>query len=144
MLPTNPSNYAAKVTHIIRTYGDLSLAAGVLKSFQCDTLEAHGREHGRLPEDEAALFLNRYLYAMLVSELRSGTDSASVDEALGAWSKFAQQAMYRADLGLINLVLFNHEILPRIDEVERIARRRLSANPSAPTESELGESGVPV
>ena len=28
--------------------------------------------------------------------------------------------MYRADLGLINMVLFEHEILPLIDDIERV------------------------
>ena len=144
MPSTDHSNYADRVMHIIRTYGDLPLAPGVLKSFRCDALEAHGHEHARLPEDEAALFLTRCLHAMVVTELRSAKNSASAERALGAWSRFVQQAMYRADLGLINLVLFNHEILPRIDEVERIARDHLSAKTSPRKESASRESGVPV
>ena len=144
MPTTNLSDYSDRVMHIIRSYGDLPLAAGVLKSFQRDTLEAHGDEQRRLPEDEAALFLARYLHARAVTELRSGMDSGSAGQVLRAWSNFAQQAMYRADLGLLNLVLFNHEIVPRIDEVERIARERRSTDIGAPKESALRESGVPV
>ncbi len=144
-MPTRKaSDYADKVVKIVRTYGDLHLQPGVLKSFQQDTLEAHGDGYGRFPEDEAAEFLARYLHAMVVTELRAGVDSPSVGPLLDAWSKFAQQAMYRADLGLINLVLFKHEILPRIDQVERIAREGLLADTSPRKESALRESGAPV
>jgi hypothetical protein len=54
---------------------------------------------------------------------------------LAAWSKFTQQVMYRADLGLINMALFNHEILPLIDGVERIVEERVPGRRSAHTET---------
>ena len=132
MTTTKCSDYGDKVVRIIRTYGDLPLGAEALTAFRQDTLEAHWDGHGRLPEDEAAVFLARYLQAMVVAGIGSGIDSPSVSRVLGAWSNFAQQAMYRADLGLINLVLFNDEILPRIDEVERILRERSPANTNTP------------
>ncbi len=128
MTTTKCFDHGDKVVRIIRTYGDLPLGAEALTSFRQDTPEAHWDGHGRLPEDEAAVFLARYLHAMVVAELGSGIDSSTVSRVLGAWSKFAQQAMYRADLGLINLVLFNDEILPHINEVERILRERSPAN----------------
>jgi hypothetical protein len=40
--------------------------------------------------------------------------------------------MYRSDLGLINMVLFDHEILPLIDDVERILEQESPAGSSSP------------
>jgi len=116
---TKRMNFADKVMHIIGTYG-LPLQPEMLASFRRHIQDRTPGNRNRLAEEEAAIFLAHRLYAMVIAELRAGIDSRTISTILDAWSKFAQQSMYRSDLGLINMVLFDHEILPLIDDVERI------------------------
>jgi len=112
-------NFADKVMHIIGTYG-LRLQPGMLELLRRDIKDSDARNARRLAEEEAAILLAHRLHAMVVAELRSGIDARAIESILGSWQKFSQQSMYRSDLGLINMVLFDHEILRLIDEVEQI------------------------
>ena len=112
-------NFADKVMHIIGTYG-LRLQPAILELLRRDIKDTAARSRKRLAEEEAAILLAHRLHAMVVAELRSGSDARAIESILGSWRKFTQQSMYRSDLGLINMVLFDHEILPLIDEVEQI------------------------
>ena len=95
----------------------------------------------RLAEEEAAVFLAHALHAKVVAALRSGLDAGGL---LAAWSKFAQQVMYRADLGLINMALLNNEILPLIDGVERILEEQVPSRERAQRNTAARGSGVPL
>ncbi len=134
-------NYADKVVHIIGTYR-LPLQSQVLESFRCDMRDSTPRDRNRIAEEGAAIFLARRLYPMVMAELRSGIDCRATGGILDAWSKFTQQAMYRSDLGLINLVLFNDEILPLIDDVERILREEFPTGQGSQTEAAARGPGV--
>ncbi len=112
-------NFADKVMHIIGTYG-LRLQPGILELLRRDIKDTAAQSRKRLAEEEAAILLAHRLHAMVVAELRSGIDARAIESILGSWRKFSQQSMYRSDLGLINMVLFDHEVLPLIDEVEQI------------------------
>jgi hypothetical protein len=131
-------NYANKVMHIITTYG-LPLPPRMLESFRRDIRISARADRKRLVEEEAAIFLARRLYPMVLAELRSGIESRAI---LDTWSKFTQQSMYRSDIGLINMVLFNHEILPLIDDVERIVQENVAAGDSSRAETTIPEFGV--
>ena len=141
MLATKPMNFADKVMHIIATYG-LPLQPETLESFQRLVEETDMKNRNRLAEEEAAIFLARRLYAMVTAELRSGIDIRARNAVLVSWSKFTQQSMYRSDLGLINMVLFDHEILPLIDDVERIVQEKSPQGDYAQTEFAARGSGV--
>ena len=130
--------YADKVMHIVGTYG-LPLQPEMLESFHLYMQDSAPGERDRLVEEEAAIFLARRLYPMVLAELRSGIESRAI---LDTWSKFTQQSMYRSDIGLINMVLFNHEILPLIDDVERIVQENVAAGDSSRVETTIPEYGV--
>ena len=119
MSVTKFPSYADKVAHIMGTYG-LPLHFEVLDTL-CDDMRASklGR-HNRLAEEDAAIYLARSLHAMVMADLCACVGTSTIDGIQDAWAKFIQQAMYRADLGLINMVLFDHEILPLIDDLDRI------------------------
>ena len=133
-------NHTDKVMHIIATYR-LPLQPRMLESFRRDIQDSAPADRNRLAEEEAAIFLARRLYPMVLAELRSGIDSRAI---LDTWSKFTQQSMYRSDLGLINMVLFNHEILSLIDDVERIVQAQVAAGESSRAETTIPEFGVRV
>lgn len=114
-----------KVVHIMGTY-NLRLPRGILDSLARSAREMDTGTRDRLAEEEAAVLLARNLHAVVMAELDSGIEPRPMGGTLDAWSKFSQQAMYRADLGLINRVLYRHEILPLIDDVERVVRERLT------------------
>ena len=119
-MPASKSmNFADKVMHIIGTYG-LRLQPEILELLRRDIKDTAACSRKRLAEEEAAIVLAHRLHAIVVAELRSGIDSRAIESILASWQKFSQQSMYRSDLGLINMVLFDHEILPLIDEVEQI------------------------
>ena len=141
MLATKPMNFADKVMHIIATYG-LPLQPETLESFRQLVEETDMKNRNRLAEEEAAIFLARRLYAMVIAELRSGIDIRARNAVLVSWSKFTQQSMYRSDLGLINMVLFDHEILPLIDDVERIVQEKSPQGDYARTEFAARGSSV--
>jgi hypothetical protein len=141
MPATKSMNFADKVMHIITTYG-LPLQPDTLETFRRLVHAADMNNRNRLAEEEAAIFLARRLYAMVVAELRSGTDTRAANVILDSWSKFSQQSMYRSDLGLINMILFDHEILPLIDDVERILQEKSSAGDYSGTEFATRGSSV--
>lgn len=118
MSSSQSSRHAKKVVHIIDTYG-LPLPSAALQTLRSDLIEMNPSGRERLAEEDAAMYLADRLYAMVSTELHAGGEPGEAGTALRAWMKFTQQAMYRADLGLINLVLFKAEILPLIDDVER-------------------------
>ena len=119
-------NVADKVMHIIGTYR-LLLRPEILESLRRDIKDAPAQSRKRLAEEQAAILLAHRLHAMVVAELRSGIDARAIESILDAWRKFTQQSMYRSDLGLINMVLFDHEILPLIDDVEQILEEKSPA-----------------
>ena len=131
MPATKRMNFADKVMHIIGTYG-LRLQPEILESLRRHTQDTTAKSCNRLAEEEAAIALAHRLHAMVVAELPSGIDSPAMERVLVSWSKFTQQSMYRSDLGLINMVLFDHEILPLIDDVERILEQESPAGGSSP------------
>jgi hypothetical protein len=143
MPASNAMSYSDKVVHIMGTYA-LPLPSAVLESMRQDVRDADPSGHQRLAEEEAAIFLARNLHAMVMTELHSGIDSRSMGGVLDAWSKFAQQAMYRTDLGLINMVLYTYEILPLIDDVERLLREAIPEGDVSKTQSSPRMSGVPL
>jgi len=116
---TNFSSYADKVAHIMGTYG-LPLQSEVLDTLREDMRTSKPRRHNRLAEEDAAIYLARRLHDMVMADLCACVGTSTIEGIHDAWAKFTQQAMYRADLGLINMVLFDHEILPLIDDLERI------------------------
>jgi hypothetical protein len=124
MPASKAKNHAEKVIHIIGTYG-LPLQPDVLESFRKSLSGSTQKSCHLLSEEEAAMVLARHLYPKVTAALRSGNDSPVVDAILDAWARFAQQAMYRSDLGLIHMALFNEEILPLIDDVERTFREKI-------------------
>jgi hypothetical protein len=128
-------SYADEVVHIMATY-NLRLPREMLESMAQGVRDSGPGGLDRLAEEEAAILLARNLHAVVMAELCSGIDSRAMGGTLGAWSKFSQQTMYRADLGLINKVLYRHEILPLIDDVERLLRERLS-------DADIVRSGTP-
>ena len=127
MPATDSVSHIEEAVHIIDTYA-LPMPAAALDSMRRQGRESNLSAGERLAEEEAALFLARHLHAAVTNELRSGLDSSAMGGILDAWSKFAQQAMYRADLGLINTVLYRYQILPLIDDVERLLREGLAAD----------------
>ena len=133
MSATKHMNFADKVMHIIGTYG-LPLQPEIRESLRRHIKDTRLEHRNRLAEEEAAIILARRLHAMVIAELRSGTDSRAIDGVLHSWSKFTQQSMYRSDLGLINMVLFDHEILPLIDDLERILEEESLADGSSQME----------
>ena len=131
MTAPKATRFADKAAHIIGTYG-LPLQPELLDSLRQQLRDSNPNGRERLAEEEAAVFLARALHTRVIAALRSGMDAGGL---LAAWSKFTQQVMYRTDLGLINMALFNHEILPLIDGVERILEERVPDRPSAHTET---------
>lgn len=127
-MPTSKAtSHADKVIHIIGTYG-LSLQSGVRESFrQLLCVSTHRVAH-LLSEEEAAMLLADHLYPALIAGLRSGVDASAIDDMLEVWLRFAQQAIYRSNLGLISMALFDDEILPLIDDVDRALREEYSEN----------------
>jgi hypothetical protein len=121
MPASNVMSYTDKVIHVIGTYG-LPVRPEVIESIRQSMDDAAQHNGNLLLQEQAAMTLVGHLYPMVIAALRSGNDARGGDEILDAWSKFTQQAMYRSDLGLINLTLFNEEILPLIDDVERVFR----------------------
>jgi hypothetical protein len=113
------TSYADKVAHIMGTYG-LPLQPEVLDTLREDMRASKPGRHNRLAEEDAAIYLARSLHAMVMADLCACVGTSVIDGIHDAWARFTQQAMYRTDLGLINMVLFDHEILPLIDDVERI------------------------
>jgi hypothetical protein len=81
---------------------------------------------------------------MVVAELRADTDARAISPILDSWSKFTQQSMYRSDLGFINRVLFDHKILPLIDDVDRIVQENVAAGESSRVEATIPDFGVRV
>lgn len=136
-------SYADKVMHIITTYR-LPLQPRMLESFRRDIQDSAPAGRDRLAEEEAAIFLARRLHAMVIAELRADSDSRAISAILDSWSKFTQQSMYRSDLGLINMVLFNHEILPLIDDVDRIVQEEIATGEPSRGEAAIPEFGVRV
>jgi len=126
MLMGKAMSRADKVIYIVGTYR-LPLRQEVLDSFRRRIKRARPCDAHLLFEEQAAMLLVRYLYPTVLAELRAAADARAVDAVLGTWLKFAQQAMYRSDLGLINMCLFDDEILPLIDDVERIVREKFPA-----------------
>ncbi len=125
------TEFADKASQIIGTYG-LPLPCELLDSLRQELRDSRPDGRCRLAEEKAAVFLARALHARLIAALPVAMDSGGL---LAAWSKFTQQVMYRTDLGLINRALFNHEILPLIDGVERIVEERVPGRRSAHTET---------
>jgi hypothetical protein len=130
--------FAHKAAHIIGTYG-LPLPQELLDALRLELRDSRSGDRCRLAEEEAGVFLARALHARVIAALPSGVDAGGL---LAAWAKFTQQAMYRTDLGLINMVLFNHEILPLIDDVERILEERVPDRQSAPMDAAPGGPGL--
>ncbi|NCF30143.1 MAG: hypothetical protein GWP69_22440 [Gammaproteobacteria bacterium] len=136
-------SYADKVMHIITTYR-LPLQPRMLESFRRDIQDSAPADRNRLAEEEAATFLARRLHTMVVAELRADTDARAISPILDSWSKFTQQSMYRSDLGFINRVLFDHKILPLIDDVDRIVQENVAAGESSRVEATIPDFGVRV
>ena len=134
------TGFADKAAHIIGTYG-LPLPCESLDALARELRDSNPGGRHRLAEEEAAVFLARALHARVIAALRSGIDAGGL---LAAWSKFTQQVMYRADLGLINMALFNNEILPLIDGVERILEEQAPSGELAQKEAAPCGSGVPL
>ena len=140
MLARKATRFADKAAHIIGTYG-LPLPSEILDSLRRALRDSNPNGGNRLAEEEAAIFLARSLHAMAIAALRSGIDAGGI---LAAWSRFTQQVMYRADLGLVNMALFDNEILPLIDGVERILREKPASGELAQKEAAHCRSGVPL
>ncbi len=134
------TRFADKAAHIIRTYG-LPLQSELLDSLRRELCDSNPNGRHRLAEEEVAIFLARALHTMAIAALRSGIDAGGI---LAAWSRFTQQVMYRADLGLINMALLNNEILPLIDGVERILEEQAPSGELAQKEAARCGSGVPL
>ncbi len=134
------TRFADKAAHIMGTYG-LPLQSELLDSLQRELRDSNPDGRHRLAEEEAAIFLARALHAMVIAALRSGPDAGGL---LAAWWKFTQQVMYRADLGLINMVMFSDEILPLIDDVEKILRQEFPAGEFPQTRTAPRRSGAPL
>ena len=130
--------FAHKAAHIIGTYG-LPLPQELLDALRQELRDSRPGNRCRLAEEEAGVFLARALHARVTAAQPSGIDAGHL---LAAWSKFTQQVMYRADLGLINMVLFNHEILPLIDDLERALEEPVPGRRSAPVETAARGSGL--
>jgi hypothetical protein len=124
MSANRSTSYADKVVHIIDTYA-LPMDAQALEAMRERVRKASANARELLAEEEAAIFLARHLHTGVKAALRDCSDVGTIGGVLAPWWKFAQQAMYRADLGLINRVLYTHEILPLIDDVERTVRDEL-------------------
>ncbi len=133
-----PTRFAHKAAHIIGTYG-LPLQPELLDSLRRELRDSNPNGGNRLAEEEAAIFLARALHAKVIAVLGSRTDAGGL---LAGWSKFTQQVMYRADLGLINMALLNNEILPLIDGVERILEEQAPGAELAQREAAHCGSGV--
>lgn len=114
-------SYTDRVLHIIDTY-NLPIRHDARESMRRRVRDSDFSGRERLAEEEAAIFLARALRDAVTAELRSGIESRAMGSILDAWSRFTQQAMFRADVGLINSVLYTCEILPHIDDVERLLR----------------------
>ena len=121
------TRFADKATHIIGTYG-LPLPRELLDSLRRELRDSNPGGPHRLAEEEAAVFLARALHPRVIAALSAGIDATGLR---AAWSKFTQQVMYRADLGLINVALFNNEILPLIDGLERILEEHVASREPA-------------
>jgi hypothetical protein len=130
-----------KVVHIMGTYG-LPLQPEVLDTLREDMRASKLGRHNRLAEEDAAIYLARSLHAMVMADQCACVGTSTIDGIHDAWAKFTQQAMYRADLGLINMVLFDHEILPLIDDVERILPPDLAAPELSPPAFTARRPGV--
>ena len=137
MTAPKATRFADKAAHIIGTYG-LPLQPELLDSLRQQLRDSNPNGRERLAEEEAAVFLARALHTRVIAALRSGMDAAGL---LAAWSKFTQQVMYRADLGLINMALFTDTILPLIDGVERILEERVPSRQSGQIETAHCGSG---
>jgi hypothetical protein len=112
------SNYADKVVHVIDTYG-LPMDARALGAIYERVRESNLNDDELLAEEAAAIFLARHLHIAVRDALRGGANPTAMGGVLDTWRRFVQQVMYRADIGLINRVLYTYEILPLIDEMER-------------------------
>lgn len=108
-----------KMMRVVAAYG-IALQPQVLASIGRQSAHYVDVDHRLIVEERAAVCLLRHLYPAIIAELRAETCSPARDELVAAWSKFAQQALYRSDVGLINMALFDSQILPRILEVERL------------------------
>ena len=137
------TRFADKAAHIIGTYG-LPLPSEILDSLRRALRDSNPNGGNRLAEEEAAIFLARSLHAMAIAALRSDIDACAAGGILAAWSRFTQQVMYRADLGLVNMALFDNEILPLIDGVERILREKPASGELAQKEAAHCRSGAPL
>jgi len=120
------SQHADKVVHIIDTYG-LPLPCATLQGLRRDLIEMNPSGRERFAEEDAALYLADRLHAMASAELHACGEPGEIGAALRAWMKFTRQVMYRTDLGLVNLVLFKAEILPLIDDMERLLQENTPA-----------------
>ena len=141
MTGSKSTRFADKAAHIIGTYG-LPLPCVVVDALRRDMRDSNPVAGKRLAEEEAALFLARNLHAMAITELRSGSGSRTAGGVLGAWSKYTQQVMYRADLGLVNMVVFRDEILPLIDDMEQMLRQESPAGECSQTRIAARTRGV--
>jgi hypothetical protein len=140
VLARKATRFADKAAHIMGTYG-LPLQPELLDSLQRELRDSNPDRRHRLAEEAAAIFLARALHAMVIAALRADIDAGGL---LAAWSKFTQQVMYRADLGLINMVMFSDEILPLIDDVEQILRQEFPAGKFPQTRTAPRRSGAPL
>ena len=134
------TRFADKAAHIIGTYG-LPLPSELLDALRRELRASNPNGRNRLAEEEAAVFLARALHAKAIAALGSGIDAGGI---LAVWPRFTQQVMFRADLGLINMALFNDEILPLIDGVERIFREKIPGGDPARKAATHCGSGLPL
>lgn len=118
MTAIRAGNYADKVVHVIDTYG-LPMDARALGAMYERVRESSLNDSELLAEEAAAIILARHLHAVVQGALRGCADPTAIGGVLDTWWKFVQQVMYRADIGLINRVLYTYEILPLIDDMER-------------------------
>ena len=109
-----------RVAHIMGTYG-LPLQTQVMDRLRDDLCAYVSGRQDRFAEEEAAIYLARSLHAMMMADLCACVGTGAIPGIREAWDRFIHQAAYRVECGLINRVLFDHEILPR---------RRRSANKS--------------
>ena len=136
-------SYTDRVLHIIDTY-NLPIRPDARESMHQRVRDSDFSGRERLAEEEAAVFLARVLRDAVTVELRSGIESRAMGSILDAWSKFTQQAMFRADVGLINSVLYTYEILPLIDDVERLLREGIAGDEDSDAQLKSHASGIPL
>lgn len=136
------TNDADRIIHIVGTYG-LGLPAPTLASIRQQVFDFARLDEHLLVEERAAMCLARHLYPAVVAQLRGKTTPSARDDMVAVWSTFAQQAMYRSDLGLVNMALFDDKILPLVDEVKRLIEERAAGPAPSPAVRERCALGEP-